>query len=557
MISSGRISPTISSGKGLRISRGPTAPGRSTSSFSARTNGLRRTYVPHVVSRVALSLADRRVRNWNRALGRLRDTQTAELLQILRRSRDSEFGRIHRFGRIQSYQDFRQAVPVGDYDSFFPGIERMMQGESNVLAPGKVRYFANSSGSSDQGRQKFLPITEAQIRQQKQSASDALLRYLAHHRIGDFFSGFMMGLFPPLVMKKQGPAVITCNPALMFSRVPRLARMLYLPRGPALTEPDYDKKLELLAHTYLDHDIRALTGTTCWFSLLFDKVLEAARQQGRNKDTIREVWPNLRLLIGGGVSAAPYRPVLERSLGDRDFALVDTYNATEGGIFAATDHSDEPGMLMIPDRGVFFEFVPAELMHEADATRVPLWEVEPRRLYAIVVTTLSGLYAYTLGDLVRFPSVHPLRIEFAGRQGGCLSTTQELTTHVEIEQSMHGALNELSLPAPVDFTTGAEVGEGSSSKSRYTLFAEFSDGQAIDETRLAQAFDGALQQRNRVYREHRQENAAILPARFVRLPRGSVRRFLRDHRQNNVQAKFPRIVSDAERTTLESYARGY
>jgi hypothetical protein len=358
-------------------------------------------------------------------------------------------------------------------------------------------------------------------------------------------------------MKKQGPAVITCNPALMFSRVPRLARSLYLPNGPALTEPDYDKKLEMVAHAYLDHDVRALTGTTCWFSLLFDKVLEAARQQGRGVETIREVWPNLRLLIGGGVSAAPYRPVIEQKFGDRDFTLTDTYNATEGGIFAATDYSGDPGMLMIPDRGVFFEFVPAERMHEADAARVPLWDAEPRRLYAIVVTTLSGLYAYTLGDLVRFPSIDPLHIEFAGRLGGCLSTTQELTTHVEIEQSMQGALNELRLPAPADFAAGAEVGVSNSSKSRYILLAEFPDGCAVDGALLAEAFDAALQQQNRVYREHRQKNAAILPARFVRLPAGSVQRFLRDHRGNNVQAKFPRIVSDSERATLESYAQEY
>src|SRR5690606_3195498 len=170
----------------------------------------------------------------------------------------------------------------------------------------------------------------------------------------------------------------------------------------------------------LDYDIRAIAGTTCWFSLLFDKLLELARQRGRRADCVTDIWPNLRVLIGGGGSADPYIPVLRERMGTSDFALVDTYNATEGGIFAATDHSGERGMLMIPDRGVFFELVPIEDVDDPWPRRVPLWAVEKDRLYAIHVTTPSGLYSYRLGDLVRFTSTDPLRIEFAGRLSGCL-----------------------------------------------------------------------------------------------------------------------------------------
>lgn len=515
---------------------------------------LRRPPVPAAVTRAALTWSDWRARSWDAALERVRETQTTELLRILSGARSSEFGRIHNFDRIRSYEQFRNAVPVSDYDSVEPAIRRMMRGEPNVLVDGTVTYFANSSGTSHLGRPKYLPITETQIQQQKGSASDAVLRYLAHSRDRDTLRGFLLGLFPPLEMNRQGAAVITTNPALMFSRLPFAARMISLPRSPALTEPDYGRKLEILAREYFDYDVRMLMGTTCWFSLLFDKLFQEARRRGRRLQSVREVWPHLKLLIGGGVAAAPYLPVIERCMGDRAFTLVDTYNATEGGIFAVSDHSEHPGLLLIPDRGVFFEFVPADRLDTPEEARIPIWEAEPERTYAVLVTTPSGLYSYSVGDLVRFRSTRPLRLEFAGRIQGCLSLTQELTTNLEIEESMTQALVKTGLPAPVDYAAGSEVGVRGSSRSRYVLFAEFPDAAQVSATQLSVAFDRALQSRNRVYREHRHDDAAILPPRLVLLRQGAVEEFMRSRRKNNVQAKFPRVLSDRDQVALESCA---
>jgi GH3 auxin-responsive promoter len=262
--------------------------------------------------------------------------------------------------------------------------------------------------------------------------------------------------------------------------------------------------------------------------------------------------------------------VMHQRVGRDDLTLVDTYNATEGGVYAATDYGDDPSnglrtrqsphaqvrssMLMIPDRGVFFELVPAE-EHDSDSPRrVPLWEVEPDRVYAIVVTTPSGLYAYKLGDLVRFTSLRPLRVEFVGRVSGCLSTTQELTTHAEIEQAVASALVKHPGTA-VDFAAGADVGVAGSARSRYVLFVEFTPGgRPPDEQGFAAAFDQGLCQANRVYREHRNKDAAILPPEVVFLPPGSVRRFLGEARSGNVQSKFPRVVDDEYKGLLRSYA---
>lgn len=501
-----------------------------------------------------LMAARLRIPRWNRALQRVEQVQMAQLHKLIRHSARTEFGHLHGFRDIRSYDDWVRRVPIGDYDSFSPAIERMMKGERNIVVPEFIRYFGNSSGSSNQGRSKFLPISERQVRYQRAMGADALFRYLAWAKDDSFVTGFTLGLLPPTTMKDQGPVKVTSNPALMFSKVPSFARPLYIPHGPAREETDYDKKLTMIAEQYLDHDVRTVTGTTCWFSLLFDKVLQVANDRGRRVQHISDIWPNLNFLIGGGVAADPYLPVIRERIGRDDITLIDTYNATEGGFLAVSDHSGERGMLMIPDRGVFFEFVPVEEVDRPNPTRVPLWGVEKDRNYAIILTTCSGLYAYRLGDIVRFPTTDPLRMEFAGRLAGCLSTTQELTTHVEVQRAMDHALAAFSVKT-VDYAAGADVGVGGTAKSRYVLFAEFENGGPHDPDAFARAFDEGLCAENRVYREHRTKDAAILPPELITLPRGSVERFMRESGRTSVQTKFPRIVDDRGRDLLRALHR--
>jgi GH3 auxin-responsive promoter len=180
--------------------------------------------------------------------------------------------------------------------------------------------------------------------------------------------------------------------------------------------------------------------------------------------------------------------------------------------------------------------------------------VEPDRLYSIVVTTKSGLYAYELGDIVRFPAVAPLRIEFVGRLGGCLSVTQELTTHVEIERAVARAATACGCTT-LDFGAAADVGVDGSAKSRYSLFVEFSSGGApSDLGAFADAFDRGLCEQNRVYREHRKGEVALLPPVVVPLASGGSRRFLEQITGGNVQGKFPRVVDETKKKLLLEHA---
>ena len=513
-----------------------------------------RSLYPRLIGRALRQLAELEVGRWDAAVRNIRKVQEDTLASVLDHAKGTEFGQAHGFDRIRHHDDFVRRVPLGDYDAFSPYIERMRAGERNLLVPEFVRYFGNSSGSSNHGRPKFLPITARQIREQQRAGSDTVMRYLLGSRDDEIFCGFTLGLFPSTVMRREGPVLVTSNPALMMTKMPLVARPVYLPEGDVRTIANYDEKLGVIAERYLDHDVRAVAGTTCWFTLLFEKVLATARSRGRSARSIAEIWPNLRVLFGGGVAAAPYLPVLRGLLGRDDFTLVDTYNATEGGVYATSDFSGAPGMLMLPHRGTFFEFVPLDEREHPSPTRVPLWAVERDRAYAIVVTTTSGLYGYELGDIVRFPSVDPPRIEFVGRLSGCLSLTQELTTHVEIERAVEHAVSRVPCTT-VEFGAAADVGVHGTAKSRYVLFVEFQEGAApADLSAFAEEFDQGLCKQNRVYREHREGNVALLAPYVVMLASGGARGFLEEVTRGNMQGKFPRIIDENKTNLLWKHA---
>jgi hypothetical protein len=501
------------------------------------------------------SAATVRVIRWDRIAAHpaeLRDVQLASLARNCQAAAGTEFGRAHRLGEVRTHDAFRERVPLRSYAEFEPFLERMRRGERDVLWPGLIQYFGQSSGSSQTlAQHKFLPISAEQIRWQQRAGFDVVARYVTQVGHARFIGGYTLGLLPPSTLKPDGEVSVISNPGLMQRHLPWPVRSLTLPRAELRDIPDYDQKLQSMAEAYLDYDVRAMTGTTCWFSVFFDKLLAVARARGRRVSGVAELWPNLSVLFGGGVHAEPYRQVIAKRVG-RPIDLVDNYNATEGGIFAVTDRLGRDGMVTLPDRGVFFEFIPASQANKPNATRFPLWEVEEGVDYSVAVTTASGLFGYTIGDLVRFQSVFPHRMEFVGRTSGVLSLTQELTSFVEIERAMAAAVRACACSV-VEFSAAAEVGVAGTAKGRYQLFVEF-DRSPDDSGKFTKAFDQSLCAQNRVYREHRTQNVAILPPALFSVAPGGSRRFMEEIGRTSVQHKFPRVVDPAKRDVLARYA---
>ena len=499
------------------------------------------------------AVARARVARWHRRARDPEHIQLGTLQAHCRLAAATEFGRRHDLRSVRTYSDFRDRVPLRTYADFEPDLQRMRAGARDILWPGLIRYFGNSSGTSHTAANaKFLPISDEQIRWQQKAGFDCLASYLVSHRDRSFTGGYILALMPPSNLKREGDVYTASNPGIMQRHLPRASKMLVLPKQAIRDIEDYDRKLDAIADAYLDHDVRALSGTTCWFSNLFDRVLAAAQRRGRDVKTIAEIWPNLRVLLGGGVFAQPYRRLIAERVG-RAVPIIDTYNATEGGIFAATDRPDEDAMLVLPDRGVFFEFVRSADHGNPRAERVPLWGVVPGVDYSVVVTTSSGLFGYYIGDFVRFTSVFPHRLVFSGRASGMLSLTQELTTQLEIERAVASAQDRTPCSI-VDFAAAAEVGTAPTGKGRYLFFVEF-ERPPTDLGEFASAIDRELCAQNRVYREHRVRDVAILSPKVVPLDRGATQRFMAALGHTSVQNKFPRIVDDRRRDILRRFAR--
>ena len=225
------------------------------------------TAYPHVLGSAACQVASVALARWDLALRFVRQVQERALRRIVEHARHTEIGRAWTFSAIRGYDDFARLVPIGDYDSHSPYIQRMLAGERNVLVPEFVRYFGNSSGSSNHGRSKFLPITDRQIRLQQASGADAVMRYLRWSGDADFFSGFTLGLFPSTEMRREGPALITSNPALMMTKMPLVTRPMYLPEDDVRTIANYDEKLAVMRRdtstTTCAPSLERLAGSRC------------------------------------------------------------------------------------------------------------------------------------------------------------------------------------------------------------------------------------------------------------------------------------------------------
>lgn len=492
------------------------------------------------------ALAKARVMAWDRIAKSprlLRRAQEEMLRQNCRLASESAFGRAHDLSRVRTHDDLRMRVPLRTYDDFAPYIARLLEGERDVLHPGLVPYLGRSSGSTRTTNEKLIPITKTQIRWQRRQAFDVLARYLTISDDRTFPSGFTVGFLPNPKVDMHGDVGITNNPALMQLHMPSISRHLSLPRSPIREIPDQDERFSAIVAAYLDHDVRALAGTTCWFPLVFDRVIAEARARGRDVSTVRDVWPNLRGLFGGGVRASSYRPLLDARAG-APLTLVDTYNATEGGCFAITDRRDEDAMIVVPDRGVFYEFVPQAEHGRPNATRVPLWDVEPGVDYSVALTTPSGFSGYLVGDVVRFESVFPHRLVFSGRVGAELSIAHEATSARQIENAVRAAATEHDA-CLVEYTVTAEnVAAGA--VGRYVIFAELERPPA-DLAAFARSIDEALARENWLYTIHRARDVALAAPVLIPLVRGGAHRFARAIGRAGAQQKFPRIVQPSSR----------
>ena len=462
------------------------------------------------------------------------DTQDRVLSYLISRARLTEFGKDHRFEAIKSYEDFKAHIPLKDYESLKPFFHRMQQSESDVLWPGKIEWFAKSSGTTNDVS-KFIPVsTEGLHDSHIKTGKDFLSLYLRNNPTSTFFTGkgiVMGGAGNP---NQTNPDVFIGDVSAILMK--NLDTWIQYFREPGLDialMPDWEQKLDRIASVTMDQNITNLSGVPSWTLLLLRKVLEKT-----SKKHIREVWPHLELYCHGGVGFAPYRQQYEELIG-MPVHYQNIYNASEG-FFAFQDTLDSDDMLLHLDNGVFYEFIPFNGELQTDRA-VSIGQVQTGVNYSLAISTNSGLWRYVIGDTIEFTSTAPHRIRITGRTKHYINVFGEEVTICNTDKAIAATCIETDSEvceytvAPV-FTTGDMPG-------RHEWAIEFTKAPA-DLASFATILDRHLQSLNSDYQAKRTANLAMRPLSVIPLHSGTFYRWLQSKGKLGSQHKIPRLKND-------------
>lgn len=463
------------------------------------------------------------------------DVQRAQLRAMLHAARHTIWGRQHAFGELPSYEEYSSRVELTPYDHLRPLVMRMMQGEKDVLWPGVVKRYAQSSGTSD-GKSKYIPLSDDGLRfTHYRGASDVVAHYLFQHPESRMFTGkgfILGGSFANELSHLPAGVKVGDLSAHLIERITPLAELVRTPSKATALLADWQQKLPRLVSESSKSNVTNLSGVPSWFLTVLRQILAAT-----GTSEIHEVWPNLEVFFHGGISFAPYRDQYDAIIDPSRMHYMETYNASEG-FFALQDTPDSRAMLMLLDAGVFYEFISVD---DPDSAPIPIWEVEKGKTYALVITTCSGLWRYPLGDTVTVQSTHPVRITIAGRTKCFINAFGEEVMVHNTDAALAAACAKTG--ARVRDYTAAPVFTAQKTKGRHEWLIEF-DRLPQDLSLFAGILDRELQNVNSDYQAKRSGNIFLDPLSVVVAAPGLFDRWLAATGKLGGQRKVPRLAND-------------
>ena len=468
-------------------------------------------------------------------------TQRSLLRRLLTRAADTEWGRRFQFAEIAEASEvvaaYQDRVPLHRYADIEADVQRVREGAADVMWPGTITNFAVSSGTVSDG--KVIPISDEMIGYNRSFSVGVGVNYLKERLDPSFFGGTHLTLPGRVEEDPNYPGTKAGEiSGILAENAPGFFRTLYQAVPNEITFlPSWEEKLRAVAERTVDEDIRLLVMVPTWALNLFDLLIDLHNE--RNNDTattVREVWPNLQVFISGGVALRSYRDLIEEKVG-HDIDFVETYGASEG-FFSFQDELDDPSMLLHLDNGVFYEFVPLDERGDDDPTRHTIADVEPGVRYSMHVTSCSGLWAYEVGDVIRFTQTFPHKIAVAGRTTDMIDEYGEAIYGDEVRNAIKEACEATGAHvsdyhvAPLRSTNGEQPG--------HEWLIEFE--QAPDDLDVFErALDDYLQEVNRHY-YIRREGDALAGPHVSALPDGAFYDWLRATKDDiSGQTKVPRM----------------
>jgi hypothetical protein len=426
--------------------------------------------------------------------------QRNQLSYLLVSAGETEFGKKYKFNEIKTPDVFSSRIPIIEYDSLVPQIDRMLQGEEDVLWKGRIKHFAQSSGTTS-AKSKYLPVSKQSMKSMHyRGVYDAMALYFHLNPNSKFLTGksLVVGAGKTSINEKgahigllSGLLTEFGNPFLGLFREPSYETCMI---------PDFSEKIELMLPRIVKKNMVSVSGIPSWYQILFYRLLDYTK-----KDSILDIWPNLEVYFHGGVSFEPYREFFKTMLPSNSMNYLEIYNASEGFFGLQNDFSD-PSLLLMLDYGIYYEFIPIEDIEREQPKTIPLWEVEKGKAYALVVSNNSGLWRYNLGDVVQFTSTRPYKIQIVGRTQHFLNLCGEELMVGNADNAIAIACEKTN--SKVVHYTATAIFATAQKNAHHKWMIEFDKApQSLEE--FIRIFDSALCSSNSDYESKRTNNIAL------------------------------------------------
>lgn len=459
--------------------------------------------------------------------------QNEVMKHLVTRAENTEYGRNHLFGTINDYSDFAKNIPINTYEELKGDIDRMRHGESNVLWPGTVKWYAKSSGTTND-KSKFIPVShEGLQRLHYKGGKDVVALYLRNNPKSRLFDGksLILGGSHSPNYNLAGSLVGDLS-AILIENINPFANMVRVPCKQTALLSDFEVKRDRIAHETMNRNVTNISGVPSWMLSVLVRIMELT-----GKKHLQEVWPNLEVFFHGGIAFTPYRKQYEKLITKSDMHYMETYNASEG-FFGIQDDPADKSMLLMVDYDVFYEFIPMEEFGNDNPTIVPLAGIELGKNYAMVISTSCGLWRYVIGDTVSFTSRNPYKFVITGRTKYFINAFGEELVMDNAEKGLAYACEKTG--ADVLEYTAAPVYMDENAKCRHQWLIEFShEPDSIEE--FASLLDRKLQELNSDYEAKRFHDITLQHLEVVKAKPGIFNEWLKSKGKLGGQHKVPRL----------------
>ncbi|MGM0933636.1 MAG: GH3 auxin-responsive promoter family protein [Bacteroidota bacterium] len=458
-------------------------------------------------------------------------TQKKVFKELIDQAKDTKFGKDHDFGKIKTYRDFAEKVPVRDYEELKPWVDKMVAGEADVLWPGKPLYYAKTSGTTSGA--KYIPLTKESMPTHINAARNAILCYIAETGNASFVDGKMIFLQGSPELDEKNGVKLGRLSGIVAHYVPSYLQKNRMPSWETNCIEDWETKVDAIVEETRNEDMTVISGIPSWVQMYFERLRQKTGQK------VGDLFKNFELFIYGGVNYEPYRAKFENLIG-RKVDSIELYPASEG-FFAFQDKQNEKGMLLQLDSGMFYEFIKADEFFDENPKRLTIGEVEIGVNYVMLISSNAGLWAYNLGDTVQFTSTKPYRVMVSGRIKHFISAFGEHVIAKEVEEAMQLATAQTKARIS-EFTVAPQITPENDELPYHEWFIEF-EKEPEDLEAFRKILDKSLQEQNSYYFDLI-EGKILQPLKIARVPSNGFQKYMKSIGKLGGQNKLPRLAND-------------